>query len=212
MLFRHRPTRRIRAQAGRSKPTPHPLSRLRRRPRRRVLQPRRKLRRGTARFLLRRSQHVRADTGHPARAARGRHRLSGQAPRLGPARRRSPAHARRAANTAIECGGANVIATRSRRAHPNETVPDAIDGAIPAGGGEPPDRSPSPRQGSRKSSFRFGPHRPGSAVHRSCHAVPSCPQEPSLVETTSERHIPGGGFTSRSWRFEDSMETGEMES
>ena len=42
--------------------------------------------------------------------------------------------------------------------------------------------------------------------------VPWCPKAPSLVETTSERHIPGGGFTSRSWRFEDSMETDEMES
>ena len=75
-----------------------------------------------------------------------------------------------AASTAIECGDANVIATRSRRAHPNETEPDATDAAIPAGGGEPPDRSPSPRQGSRKSSFRFGPHGRGSAGHRIRHA------------------------------------------
>ena len=48
-----------------------------------------------------------------------------------------------AASTAIECGDANVIATRSCRAHPNETEPDAIDAAIPVGGGEPPDFSPS---------------------------------------------------------------------
>ena len=60
--------------------------------------------------------------------------------------------------------------------------------------------------------FEFGSHRPGSAVHRSCHAVPSCPQEPSLVETAGERHIPEGCFTLRSWRFENSMETGGMES
>ena len=32
------------------------------------------------------------------------------------------------------------------------------------------------------------------------------------METTSERHIPGGGFTLSSWRFEDSMEMCEMES
>ena len=43
VLFRYRPTRRIRAQAGRSKPTLHPLSRLRQRPRRRVQQPRRRV-------------------------------------------------------------------------------------------------------------------------------------------------------------------------
>ena len=43
MLFRYRPTHRIGAQAGRSKPTPHPLCRLRRRPRRRVQQPRRRV-------------------------------------------------------------------------------------------------------------------------------------------------------------------------
>ena len=42
--------------------------------------------------------------------------------------------------------------------------------------------------------------------------VPSCPKEPSLLETTSERHIPRRGFTSKSRRFKDSMETGEMES
>ena len=54
-----------------------------------------------------------------------------------------------AVSTAIERGDAIVIATRFRRAHPNETEPDATDGAVPAGGGEPPDRSPSPRQGSQ---------------------------------------------------------------
>ena len=42
--------------------------------------------------------------------------------------------------------------------------------------------------------------------------VPSSPKESSLLGTTSERHIPRRGFTSRSLRFEDSMETDEMES
>lgn len=56
---------------------------------------------------------------------------------------------------------------------------------------------------------------PGDPVVQGAEAVmsvPSCPQEPSFVEITSERHIPGGGCTSRSRRFEDSAETGEMES
>jgi len=42
--------------------------------------------------------------------------------------------------------------------------------------------------------------------------VPSCLKEPSFLETTSEWHIPGGGFTSRSRRLADSMETDGMES
>ena len=42
--------------------------------------------------------------------------------------------------------------------------------------------------------------------------VRSCPKELPLVETTSERHIPRRGFTSKSRRFEDSMETDGMES
>ena len=53
------------------------------------------------------------------------------------------------AGAAIECGDANVIATRSRRAHPNETEPDATNGAVPADSAELPYRSPSTRQGSR---------------------------------------------------------------
>ena len=58
----------------------------------------------------------------------------------------------------------------------------------------------------------FGPHEPGSAVRRSCHAVPSCPKEPSLLKSASERHFPRRGFTSRSWRSEDPTETDGMES
>ena len=46
--------------------------------------------------------------------------------------------------------------------------------------------------GSPVADSAFGPHGPGSAVHRSCHALPSRPKEPPLLETTSERHIPGG--------------------
>ena len=42
--------------------------------------------------------------------------------------------------------------------------------------------------------------------------LPSCPKESSFLGTTSERLIPGGGYTSRSRRFEDSMETDGMES
>ena len=55
-------------------------------------------------------------------------------PPHGPTATPTPAPgAMNAASTAIECGDANVIATRSRRAHPNETEPDATDAAIPAG-------------------------------------------------------------------------------
>ena len=46
--------------------------------------------------------------------------------------------------------------------------------------------------GSPVADSAFGPHGPGSAVHRSCHALPSRPKEPPLLETTSEWHIPGG--------------------
>ena len=56
---------------------------------------------------------------------------------------------------------------------------------------------------------------PGDPVVQGTEAVmpvPSCLKEPSFLETTSERHIPGGGFTSRSRWFEDSMETDGMES
>ena len=81
----------IRAQAGRSKPTPHPLGRLRRRSRRRVLQPHRKLRRATAHFL-------------PCRPQRGGHRagcggglLALGVRRLGTALRQPP-HSCRAAD------------------------------------------------------------------------------------------------------------------
>ena len=71
-------------------------------------------------------------------------------PPHGPTATPTPAPgAMNAASIAIERGGANVIATRSRRVHPNETEPDATEGAVPAGGGEPLDRSPSPRQGPR---------------------------------------------------------------
>ena len=39
-----------------------------------------------------------------------------------------------------------------------------------------------------------------------------CPREPSLPQTTRERHIRTGISALKSKRFEDSMETGEMES
>ena len=69
-------------------------------------------------------------------------------PPHGPTATPTPAPgATNAASIAIERGGANVIVTRSRRAHPNETEPDATDGAVPAGGGEPPDRSLASRHG-----------------------------------------------------------------
>ena len=88
-------------------------------------------------FVLRSSEAAAIRDRGPART------VTCSMPPHGPTATPTPAPgATNAASIAIERGGANVIATRSRRAHSNETKPDATDGAVPAGGGEPPDRSP----------------------------------------------------------------------
>ena len=107
--------------------------------------------------------------------------------------------------------GANVLATWSRRAHPNETKPDATEGAVPAG----------------VKSLRTAPFLPvkghSSPVSDSVRTDAVCSaQKPPCSTIAPEGAVAPGnhqraayprrGFTLRFRRFEDSMETCGMES
>ena len=134
------------------------------------------------------------DAGHPATPARcerhGRHGSLGVSPlRRSPSSRHGPAgHTR----------------TRRSRTRPMPRVRRAVESLRTA--------PFLPVRGSRKSSFRFGPHRPGSAGHRSRHAGTIVSEVSAAPEDHRRAVRPPRGSTSRSWWFEDSIETGGMES
>ena len=117
-----------------------------------------------------------------------------------------------AASTAIERGGANVLAPRSRRAHPNETEPDATEGAVlPPGGRELPDRSPysPPRVTVVQIPIRPVRVRKRSEPKLPCSTI--APEGNAAPGDHQRAAHPRRGFTSRPRRFEDSMEASEME-